>query len=53
MSLNSREPTVIYGGRENYIIYLTLVVIGLSPLFNAYMDKLEKIYFMMTDCALH
>lgn len=52
-SLNSRELIVIYGGRENYIIYLTLVVIGLSSIFSAYMDELEKIYFMMTDCALH
>lgn len=52
-SLKSRELIVIYGGRENYIIYLTLVVIGLSSIFSAYMDELEKIYFMMTDCALH
>lgn len=52
-SPNSKESRVIYGGRENYIIYLTLVVIGLSSIISAYMDELENIYFMMTDCALH
>lgn len=49
---NSREIGVIYGGRENYIIYLTLVVIGLNSILSAHMDELEKIYFM-TDCALN
>lgn len=52
MNPNSREIKVIYGSEENDIIYLTLVVIGLSSIFNAHMHELEKIYFMMTDCVL-
>jgi hypothetical protein len=51
MSPNSKESRVIYGGKENYIICLTLAVIGLSSIFSAHMDELEKIYFMITDYA--
>lgn len=40
------------GSEENDIIYLTLVVIGLSSIFSAHMHELEKIYFMMTDHVL-
>lgn len=40
------------GSEGNDIIYLTLVVIGLSSIFSVHMHELEKIYFMMTGHVL-